>query len=378
VINPPVDEGLAPPPEGQGIQFKMKTVLEPGEEGEHCMFVKAPAEDIYAQRDEVRYSKGSHHFLLYETSYDAIPTQRADGTPIEPGGVFDCSDGATNGWKITKLVGGSQNAVGSSMLSFPQGVAMHVRAGAVLLMNAHYINATTEQLEPEVRINLWTIPKDEVKEEGDILFMYNPFIHVGMASEGRARMRCKVHKDITIQNVQSHMHSRGTDYEALRVGGQTFYTSDTWENVPVKDFGAGLQLKAGEWIDYSCAYQNNEMRDVFQGPRSTDEMCMLIGSFYPLDFATAHCSADPANPVQTAGLGAEWVGNGTATCADTFACIQAGLAKQSKEGFHDAMKCIGASDEAVSKEMSDALRCLLMNQDPKASCQTEFAACLAK
>jgi hypothetical protein len=369
---------LAPPPAGEGIQFKMTTKLEPGVEGEHCMFVKAPAGEIYVQRDEVRYSKGSHHFLLYETSYDEIPTQRQDGTPMEPGAVFDCSDGATNGWKVTKLVGGSQNAVGSSMLSFPDGVAMRVRAGAVLLMNAHYINATTDVLEPEVRINLWTIPKEEVQQEGDILFMYNPFIHIGMASESRARMRCKAHKDITIQNVQSHMHSRGTDYEALLVGGETFYTSNTWENVPVKDFGEGLKVKAGEWIDYSCTYQNNEMREVYQGPRSTDEMCMLIGSFYPADFATANCSADPANPEATAGIGAEWVGNGSATCSTAFTCIQTALGKQSQQGIKDVMACVEAADPDVSKELSDALRCLLTNQNPQAACQTQFAACQAK
>jgi len=369
------DELLAPPPEGQGIQFKMNTELEPGTEGERCMFVKAPADAIFVNHDEVRYSKGSHHFLLYETTYTEIPTKKVDGTPVDTSGVFDCSDGATNGWDVTKLVAGSQNANGTSMLAFPPDVAMKVRAGAILLMNAHYINTTAEVLKPEVRINLYTVPEADVKTEGDILFLYNPFIYVAPQSQGRAHMRCPVHKDITIQNVQSHMHARGNGYAAVVGGGsEPFYTNTLWEGVPVKDFGEGLKVPAGSILDYYCDYKNAEARDVYQGPRSTDEMCMLIGSYYPADPATANCRASEDDPF----VGADWVGNGSATCAATFSCMQQALSKD----FHATMPCITNSDPAVSKEMSAAVRCLFKSlgqgQDPTMVCQSEFAACLAK
>jgi hypothetical protein len=137
--NPPADEGLAAPPPGQGIQFSMTTTIAAGVEGEWCRFVQAPAEPLFVNRDEVRFGKGSHHFLLYETGYRTIPTAKEDGTPVDTSGVFDCSDGATNGWRITKLIGGSQNRDADSSLAFPSDVALKVEPGAVLLMNAHYI-----------------------------------------------------------------------------------------------------------------------------------------------------------------------------------------------------------------------------------------------
>jgi hypothetical protein len=380
--NPPSNttpELLAPPPEGQGYQYKMVTHLGAGVEAEHCMFVKAPAEGMIVNRDEVRYSKGSHHFLLYQTDYDQIPTQKEDGTKVDTSGVFDCSDGATNGWKIKRLVGGSQNASGTSMLSFPPDVGVKVPPGAVLLMNTHYVNASTEALDPEVRINLWTIPEAQMKQEGDLLFMYNAFIHVPANGEGKAHMRCNVFKDITIQNVQSHMHRRGVDYAAMVTGQDPFYTNTKWEGVPVKDFGQGLQVKAGSQLEYWCDYKNAEAREVYQGPRSTDEMCMLIGSYYPADPATANCMISPDQP-GTGNIGAEWIGNGKATCKDTFACVQ-----QSFGGGFSLEKmtdCLMASDPAVSKEMSDSVRCLILNlsagKDPATACQTEFAACQAK
>jgi hypothetical protein len=353
----------------------MKATIASGMEGEWCQFVKAPAEALYVNRDEVRYTEGSHHFLLYETAYAEIPTQKVDGTVVDTSGVFNCSDGATNGWKVTKLVGGSQNADGTSMLHFPEGVAMPVKANAVLMMNAHYLNATSESLEPEVRINLHTIPESEVKQEGDILFMYNPFIHVPMLGESRAQMRCQVHKDITIQNVQSHMHKRGVGYEALEVGGQPFYTNTKWADVPVKDFGAGMQVKAGTWLDYACDYKNAEAREVYQGPRSTDEMCMLIGSYYPADPATAQCAFDPAKPYETANLGAEWVGQGKATCSETLTCMQQVFLNFNLEDF---TRCVVASDPAVSREMSDVVQCVFTAKNPLADCTAQFDTCKTK
>ncbi|NUQ78738.1 MAG: hypothetical protein HUU21_34870 [Polyangiaceae bacterium] len=376
---PPVEDVLlAPPPEGQGVQYQMTTRLEPGTEAEHCKFVQAPAEGMYVNRDEVRFTKGSHHFLLYETPYTSIPTETEDGKAVDTSGVFDCSQGATLDFAVTKLIAGSQNADGDAFLTFPSDVALRVEPGRVLLMNAHYINATSAPIEPEVRVNLFTIPAEQVKEQGDILFWYNPFIKVGAKSEARARMKCMVHTDIKLMNVQSHMHARGTGYAAALPEGAPFYTNNAWEGVPVKRFDSGMDIKAGTWIDYYCDYNNTGAADVYQGPRSTDEMCMLIGAYYPADPVTSNCAADPSAPDQTGNLGAEWIGNGTETCATTMGCVQ-----QTFTGAGDVMQgittCMMAADPAVSKEMSDALRCLFLNgQAAPTACKTQFDACLAK
>lgn len=370
-------ELLAPPPSGQGVQFKMTTSLPPGTEAEHCMFVKAPAEGMNVSRDEVRFTTGSHHVLMYQTAYDEIPTKKEDGTVVDTSGVFDCSNGPTNGWKVQKLISGSQNANGDAFLKFPEGIAMKVRPGAVLMLNVHYVNASTSPLSPEVRVNLYSIPDSQLKTEGDVLFLYHPFIHIPPLSSTQARMRCKVHKDITIQNAQSHMHARGAGYRAQVGNQEPFYTNTHWEDVPVKDVG-GLFVPAGEWLDYTCEYKNNEARDIYQGPKSTDEMCMLIGSYYPADTATANCLELPDVPPEQNVVGGEWVGAGKASCAETFGCVQASLA----QSFEAMMACVAASDPSVSPEMSAALRCMFKSfgngSDPAANCMTEFAACQAK
>jgi hypothetical protein len=370
----PGDELLDPPPDGEGVQFKMTTSLDSGVEAEHCLFVQAPDQEMWVTRDEVRFTQGSHHVLLYETSYDAIPTQKDDGTPVDTSQVFDCSDGATNGWSVTKLVGGSQNATGDSMINFPAGVAMPVRAGAVLLLNVHYINATDEVIEPEARINLWTVPEEEVDTEGDLLFLYNPLIRVPQNGSSRAHWRCPVHQDITIANVQSHMHRRGVGYAAMVAGEDPFYESERWDNVAAKSFDGGLQVAAGSSLEYYCEYQSSEDHTVYQGPRSTDEMCMLIGSYYPADKRTANCLDESGE-----NLAGEWIGEGTATCADTMSCV---LGIDFSDPEIDAFKlitdCALDADPAVSRESSDFLLCLFSSDDPVNDCAAQIETCQAK
>lgn len=358
---------LEPPPPGQGYQYVMNTVIGAGTEVEHCMFVQGPADTFYINRDEVRYTSGSHHFLLYETPYTSIPTQKEDGTPVDTSGVFDCSDGASNGWRITRVIGGSQNGNGESALTFPSNVGMEVPGNRVLLMNAHYINASDQPLEPEVRINLWTIPESQVEHLGDIMFIYNPFIRVKAKSSERARWQCPVHQDITLINVQSHMHARGVDYAVSVLGQEPFYTNDRWENVPIGRFDPGLQIPAGSVLDYHCDYINPETRDIYQGPRTTDEMCMLLGSYYPADSRTSNCS--DATDTRYGGV---WVGQGKATCAATWSCLL------SSSGLESATDCVMASDPTVAPEMSAALACVIAASDPSTECASQVQACQAK
>ena len=382
-VSPPGDPAiddpfLAAPPPGQGVQYQMVGSIPAGSEVEQCKFVQAPSNGLWVNRDEVRFDEGSHHFILFETTYDQIPTQKDDGTPVDTSDIFDCSDGPTNEWSITRLVGGSQNFNGDPAVSFPSDVALRVRPNAVLMMNAHYLNTTAETLTPEVRINLWTLPEENVSEEGDILFWYDIFIHSPAMQKASARMRCKVPEDITLLNAQSHMHARGIGFEAAVMGDDMpFYFNDKWEDVPVVDYGSGMAISAGSVIEYGCDYENNAAQDVFQGPKSTDEMCMLIGSYYPTVPGLSFCASDPERPALTNALGAEWIGQGQKTCGETVACVQEA---SEDEFFTHLQRCVADSDPAVSAYVSDAVRCLLMSfidgEEPTAACSEEFVSCL--
>lgn len=377
---PPEDVLLEPPPAGQGVQFRMVTSIEPGDEVEHCQFFRAPPEGLNVNRDEIRFTSGSHHVLLYLTPYEEIPTKNRQGEEVDTSGVFDCSEGPTGSWDVTNLLGGSQNSSGDPTLHFPADVAMKVAPNAVVLMNAHYINPQQEALEPEVRINLFSIPDEQVKTQGGILFFYNAFIRVDPKGEGLATMSCPLPNDITIGNAQSHMHRRGVGYSATLLAPdaspEVIYENDAWEGVPVKTFEDGLSVPGGSRIEYACDYQNAEDRQVYQGPKSTDEMCMFIASYWPADNQVSVCATDPEDTYGTQALNANWVGNGSATCGDTLGCIQNIDSEEPQGFFRGLTDCVLAASPEESSYVSNGVRCLLTHADPVADCVPEIQACV--
>lgn len=345
------------------LELRMQATIPAATEVEYCKFVTI--DNAWVTRDHIEFTAGSHHVLVYQTPYTTIPTHKDDGTPVDTSGVFDCSDGATNGWSITKLIGGSQNRNGDAILNFPDGIGVNV--GGVVMINVHYVNASDEPLATDVRITFDTLPANEIIQEGDILFLYNPMISVPPNATATARYRCPVYSEITIANVQSHMHSRGVAYEARVDDGAPFYTNTRWESVPVIGLD-NMTVPAGSRLDYRCDYRNTEARHVYQGPRASDEMCMLIGSYYPADPRTGFCLDEAGK-----GPGGDWIGQGSATCQQTLGCLQ-----NAGGNLQAVTDCAMASSADVSVELSAALRCFMSATDPLAQCGPQIQACAAR
>lgn len=340
---------LAPPPPGQGVQFKMVSTIAAGQEIERCQFVQAPPEGLNINHQEVKYTPGSHHVLLYSTAYPSIPTMDNHGMARDTSGVMDCPLGATNDWQVNGVLGGAQSLSGGSLVSLPPDTAVKVPGNAVLLINTHYLNASTQDLNAEARINLYTIPDAQVKQEGGVLFFYNPFIRVPAAGKASARMRCRMNKEITVSNVQSHMHRRGMGYTAQLLDAsakpvETLYTNTDWENVPVKQFDPGKVVPAGSFLDYQCDYTNTESRTILQGPSTKDEMCMLLGSYYPRNDADAYC------------LDSVFVGTGSKGCGEQLKC---GLDAAKGQDNDTLFGCVVDSCPGVAEPLTDALKCFL-------------------
>ncbi len=180
-------------------------------------------------------------------------------------------------------------------------MAVKVEPGAVLLMNTHYLNASADPVDADARINVYTTPKEQVKTEAGMMFFYNPFIRVPANGAASARMRCPVPQDISVVRVQSHMHRRGVGFVANLSDGdgnvkEEIYTNQAWEQVPAKPFQPLLEIKAGQTLDYRCDYTNTEARDVMQGLTTKDEMCMLIGPYFPGSPSSSPATTPTSHP----------------------------------------------------------------------------------
>lgn len=351
--------GLQAPAAGEGLQFKMVSTMAPAFETERCQMFRVPPEGIAFDRSEVRYTVGSHHVLLFETPYTEIPTEDEHGVAVDPMQVHECPEGAPERWDVTRVIGGSQNADGANLLEqLPAGVAMKVQPNTLVMMNTHYLNASPEELVADARINVYTVPVDSVEQEAGVLFYYNPFIHLAPQSTGKARMGCTVTKDITLLNLQSHMHARGVDYVANLVSAdgkseQELYTNTEWEGVPIQQFDGGLAISKGDVLDYECTYDNSEDRTVIQGLTTRDEMCMLIGPYYPRDDALELCEDDEGDYV------AEWTGSGEVDCGQSFKCMLEAVELPGDEATEKYFGCVVNSCANASREVSDVIKCQL-------------------
>ena len=374
---------LAPPPAGQGVQITMTSTLEAGLETERCMFYRVPAEGLYVNRQEVRYTPGSHHVLLYKTPYTEIPTTTIKGNTVDTQGVFDCGEnGATGDWEILGTAGGAQDANGPPGIDgLPSDTALKLDGNSVLLVNAHYLNAGDNPLDAEIYINLHTVPAAQVTREAGIFFLYDPFISMPGGSTSVAREVCPLSTSVTLVNAQSHMHSRGYGYEAhlLDANGaevQEIFTTTSWQAVVAKQMDPPVELSAGQMIDFHCKYRNNEAQTISQGRTTRDEMCMFVGLYYPKDTKTELCSM--TNDSSGRYLGANWIGNGVATGAQTAGCLQAATGASAVRGDFDA--CVVNACPAISAETSSAARCLASRGLGQCATQcggTDMAACSA-
>lgn len=368
---------LAPPPAGQGVQFTMQGHIPASTEDEQCQFVQT-TDDLWVNHEQVRYTPGSHHFILWSTPYTSIPTANIRGEAVDTSGVFDCKQGPQADWNTTDFVGGAQSADAPPVLSdLPPNVAIHVPAGTVLLMDLHVLNASTTDLDPIVNINLDTIPQSQVTQEAGIFLFFDPFIVVPPGASATAHMSCPVTSNVTLTTVQTHMHKQGLggvvnvkDSAGAQV--QQLYTSSVWTDPPVTQWASGMALTAGQQIDYQCNYMNPGTTTVIAGGSAlTNEMCVLFGAYYPRDPEFETCSTNGVQDFNDDA--ATYIGTGTTTCADSLTCISNA---KTDEAF---MSCMVDSCPGAAVQLTAAVDCFFANQsNAQTACATQEGQCLGQ
>ena len=298
------------PPTPTGASYEMSLRLAPGQEAHKCQLVQLPADAAFVIGAQHEYTVGSHHMLLFKTDLTAIPAG------LE--GVRDCYE--TGGTSLMSYVRGALYAAQQTTgkVVYPSGVGLPVKAGDVLLFQAHYVNASTSPLDARVQVRLDLGKAESITQRAGVLFFYNPFIHVPESSMARASMRCRLREAITVLGASSHYHKRGVGYAAFldapdgALAGTPFYTSTDWEHP--RPMQTPLAVPQGARIRFECTYDNMAgARPYYQGQSAEyDEMCMFMGLYFPaLDARDELCQAE-----------ADMFGVGRTSCLDTARCLQ--------------------------------------------------------
>lgn len=293
----------APPP----ITFEMTVSVAPGQELHACQFVRMPETggEIFVSGGTYEATSGTHHFLLSRTAPD-MP-EKPMGQPI------DCNEGDGVMQYERGFVSGGQLERDTAELPF--GLALPFAPGEVLMMQSHIVNASAEEANASVKVELTRARPEWVEHRVGTFRFYNPFIHVPANGTSTAAMRCHIHADVQMLTAGGHMHARGVGYRAFvdmpgsAPAVEPFYTTNEWQH---PDYHVGVvDLPAGSAVRFACDYANASDRAAFQGRSVDDEMCMLSAFYYPAqDFDEEVCTSMDSH------------GTGTRSCAQTNSCIQ--------------------------------------------------------
>lgn len=320
------------PPDGQGVQLHLGAEVAAGQERVDCRYVILPetgADALEVQRFEHHYTPGSHHMLVYPTN------ARAEDVDLEP---FDCT--SRGDLRLTGVAYGGTEPRGE--LVYPDGVAMRLAPGSVVMVEVHYLNTTGAALSADVRVNLWWASAP-VDEEAGTIFFYDWAIHVPPApAMATTTMRCAIPQDISLLFATSHMHRRGVAFRSHLepvAGGEPvpLHASSSWAAPTPDAFWPPRSLAAGDVVEFSCDYHNDLPHDVVEGESAdVDEMCIFIGGYWPkMSPGAEGCTLPGSGPVL----------DGSATCEEVVDCmLAAGVGNEVDGQQCIADTCAGSAD----------------------------------
>jgi hypothetical protein len=328
-----------------------------GQDLYRCAYLVASAVDSFVVSVAHTASAGGHHVLLFRTDLAGVPN--GETTP------FDCFADPSNSMQhMRAAIYGSQARSGS--FQFPTGVGLPVHGGEVFLLQIHFINAGSADLAANVALTLMSTTQG-VSTAAGAFFFNDPFIDLAVATTSYATMRCLVPNDITLLGALSHTHGRALAFAAFLDPASSppastpfYYSADPTSAVPL---AADLLVTAGARLRFTCTYQNQMAQEYFQGLNDlASEMCAFSGVYYPALQEQAEACA----------LAPDAFGTGTATCAQTLACVSACATPSTAPLFDFGIstapsvdpcrqKCLVASCPSASAPLFALEQCIQMN-----------------
>jgi pimeloyl-ACP methyl ester carboxylesterase len=341
------EAALAMPPGAQGLQLRQSFgPLAAGAETHKCQYFVLPDRAIDVARFEHTYTLGGHHIILY-------PTKLSVDDVAEHPGVFDCEDVPNRIEAGLAYVG----AATSGELAYPEGVARRFEANEVVLLESHMLNVQEHPIDVDYRLNLW-FADEPVEHRVGTIFFYDNTLYIPPASSGSAQMSCRAPEDIHVLGLIPHMHVRGTHYESFlqradQSAPEPLVSTDDWAELKLAAFDPPLLVSEGDRIEFRCEYENAADHPVVEGGSKNDnEMCLMIGYYYPkLDTDFELCLNPGSGPVFEGDL----------SCGDAFGCFM------SAADPIEAERCVTQTCEASSAASNDffscvTLRCFLEGQ----------------
>jgi hypothetical protein len=280
VVEPPLPTDpseLDAPPSGLGVQMKTEAFNVPaGTEQQNCYFYRVsdletaagldPTQPLDVHRVQIVQKAGSHHMNLFRvrTIKGLDPAQ---GTQRNINGQGQCF--VSSNWADWPLIANMQQSGGDDW-SYPDGVANELAPCEILMLQTHYVNASTQGTPDgvgQVAINLLTIDPSEVTAQLGTAFATDQNIRICKDNPSPSFAKGYPFNNpgpVTIIGANGHFHSRGKEFDIYPWDGTTptpdpstrFYRSLTWDEPPmIHSPSIAAPVPANGGFYYQCSYQ---------------------------------------------------------------------------------------------------------------------------
>lgn len=263
-----IDPGPVPE-NGMQIILPIQKGIKAGSDNELCTWTNIIADkDIYVKAIQGFQSETGHHVAVYKTkTYEPAGTTRP------------CTD---DDMAAFKLVGGAGGEGLTPKNIAPGKVAFTIEKGYQLVINEHFLNASTVDHDAQSAVNLdFGQPGDMLIPSGGIAIVDTGFtLPVGPSS---LDIDCTLEDSFKVWLAIPHMHRWGTRVKVEHVNSMGISNSlfnlpwdakYTFEPPELRHHpDEPLHLRKGDTIKVHCEWNNDTGKPLKFGP----EMCVFFG-----------------------------------------------------------------------------------------------------
>lgn len=207
---------------------------------------------------------GSHHMFVFDDAqFDA-----------DSGAAVDCS-----GVEFHDYIHVAQRP--EVKITYPSGIGRSLKGNEGFRILAHYLNGSDTTLTAQVTVRFTYSDPSSVQYLAAQMFLNQGLLSV-QPGTSRHQSQFAVPYAIRMLNAVSHMHSRGTHFNASTNQGVQIYDGSDWDEPEATAYDPGLDIAAGSVITWYCDFDNPTGQTLRFGESATkNEMCILNALFYP-------------------------------------------------------------------------------------------------
>ena len=254
--------------------------VEPSQDLEVCEYRRLPnAKPMDVNAFTLRMPAGAHHFVLWAYGGDITDDSQFPQGPVPSAA---CSGLAPDN-SIPEVLVPIQTP--NARFQFPKGIALTIDPREQVWLNSHMRNGSPDPEVADIRFNFYRAKPRTILHHAQGLIIGNTTdISVPAGGDQTLTAEWTAPLDLTIIELATHQHHLGTYANIQTVDGNgiptTIYENTDWEHPPAYWPETPLHLSIGQKLRITCSWHNTEDHTVTFGPKTTDEMCFILGFYY--------------------------------------------------------------------------------------------------